>query len=174
MKVTLILFTFLISSLLLIFIVIEKNAQRIYAEKSEIIRLGKIQTLSAKTYRRTRKFYVPERSFSLAKREIKKILVKDPIQFEVNNSSFLVKSPLIKIVNIVNYVKEDVVLSISAHTDAEGTAKHNLSLSQKRADRLKEYFLDKTNLPLIVAIGYGEAFSLENRRIEINLKRIKQ
>jgi outer membrane protein OmpA-like peptidoglycan-associated protein len=158
----------------LIFITIKKNAQSIYFEQSEIIRLSKIQSLSEKAYKRTRKVYVPERSFSLSRQEIGKLLAKEPIDFKVNDSSSLDSLTLIKIVKIVNHVKDDVVLSILAHTDAEGTAKHNLSLSQKRADRLKEYFLDKTNLPLIVAIGYGEAFSFKNRRIEINLKRIKQ
>ena len=174
MKFGLILFIFFISSSLLIFITVERNAHTIYAVQLKKIKISQLQPLSAKTYRRTKKNYVPERSFSLAKEEIERILLKEPIHFELNNSSSLVKSTLIKIAKIVNHVKEDVVLSIFAHTDAEGTAKHNLYLSQKRADKLKEYFLSKTNLPLIVAIGYGETFSLEHRLIEINLKRIKQ
>ena len=33
--------------------------------------------------------------------------------------------------------------------------------------------MNKTNLPFIVAIGYGEVFALKNKLIEINLKRIK-
>ena len=173
MKITIIFFAFFISSLLLIFITVERNSDAIYSEQIEKIKISKIQILSAKLYKRTKKSYVPERSYSLATKEIQRILLKDPIHFELNNSSSLVTSSLIKIVKVVNHIKENVVLSISAHTDAEGTAKHNLYLSQKRADKLKEYFLDKINLPLIVAIGYGEAFSLEHRLIEINLKRIK-
>jgi outer membrane protein OmpA-like peptidoglycan-associated protein len=174
MKFRLILFIFFISSILLVVIAVERKSQTIYHEQIKETKLSTIQSLSAKTYRRVRKTYVPERSFSLARQEIKKVLVEEPIHFELNNSSSLVTSTLIKIVKIVNHVKEDVVLSILAHTDAEGTAKHNLYLSQQRADRLKEYFLNRTNLPLVVAIGYGESFSLENRLIEINLKRIKQ
>lgn len=172
MKFTLIIFIFLISSLLLIFITIERNAHIIYNKQMK--KTSKIQTLSAKTYARSRKVYIPERSLALAKQEIKRILLKNPIRFEGNNSSSLLESILIEIVKITNHVKEDVILSISVHTDGEGTAKHNLYLSQKRADRLKEYFLNKTNLPLVVAIGYGEAFSLDNGLIEIDLKRIKQ
>ena len=174
MKLGLILFTFFISSLLLIFISIEQNANRIDMEQMEKIRISNLQLLSKKSHRRTRKVYVPERSFSLARQEIANLLLKEPIHFEVNNSSFLGKATLIKIVKIINHVKEDVVLTVLAHTDVEGTAKHNLHLSQKRADKLKEYFINKINLPLIVAIGYGEAFSLKTRLIEINLKRIKQ
>jgi outer membrane protein OmpA-like peptidoglycan-associated protein len=136
--------------------------------------MSKIQSSSAKTYKRGRKDYIPRRSFSLGKQEIAKILLKEPIHFEVNNSSILEKSTLIKIVKIINHVREDVVLSILAHTDANGTAQHNLYLSQKRADKLKEYFRERTNLPLVVAIGYGEIFGFKSRGIEINLKRIKQ
>ena len=174
MKLRLIFFTFFISSFLLILITIERNAYGIHNAKMEKIRIGKIQHLSKKTYKRTRKIYVPERSFSLASQEIKNLLLKEPISFEVNDSSFLGRATLIKIVKIINHIKEDVVLSILAHTDAEGTAKHNLHLSQKRADKLKEYFVNKINLPFIAAIGYGEVFALKSRLIDIKLKRIKE
>ena len=174
MKLVLILFAFFMASFLLIFITIEKNYSNIFTKQMDKLKINKIQSLSAKTYRRTRKVYVPERSFSLARKELNNLLLKEPIEFELNNSFLLGKPTLIKIVKIINHLNEDVVLSILAHTDAVGTAKHNLYLSQKRADRLKEYFEDKINLPLIVAIGYGEVFSLKKRLIEINLKRIKQ
>jgi outer membrane protein OmpA-like peptidoglycan-associated protein len=166
-------FTFFISSVLLLFIAVEKKSYEIYTKQNKKMRISKIQIFSKKAYSKTRKFYIPEHSLSFARKKIENILLKEPISFEVNDSSILGKSTLIKVVKIINKVKEDVVLSISAHTDVKGIAKHNLYLSQKRADRLKEYFLKKTNLPLIVAIGYGEAFSLENRLIEINLRRIK-
>jgi outer membrane protein OmpA-like peptidoglycan-associated protein len=173
MKLGLILFIFIIASILLVVVTIEQNSNIIYAQQIKKIKVSKIQALSEKAYLRTRKVYVPERSLFLARQAINNILFKDPIRFEVNDSSYLKKSTLIKIVKIINHVHEDVVLSILAHTDAVGTAKHNLYLSQKRADRLKEYFISKINLPLVVAIGYGKEFSLKNRLIEINLKRIK-
>jgi outer membrane protein OmpA-like peptidoglycan-associated protein len=157
-----------------VFISIEQNSHGIHAKQIKKLQQNKIQISSMKAYSRTRKTYVPEHSFALAEHDIKKILLKDPIYFEVNHSSFLVKSTLIKIVKIVNAVKENVVLSILAHTNASGTAQDNLQLSQKMADKLKEYFLKRTNLPLVVAIGYGEVFSLKKRLIEINLKRIKE
>lgn len=174
MRLGLLVFLFFIFSLFLIFISIEQNRQHIYAEQIKELHQNEIQISSSKAYIRTRKFYVPEYSFALAEHEIQKVLLSTPITFKVNESSFLMKSTLIKIVKIVNNVKEDVVLSILAHTDATGTAQHNLQLSQKRADKLKEYFINRTNLPLVVAIGYGEAFLLKNRLIEINLKRIKK
>lgn len=173
MRLSLAVFLFFIFSLLIVFITIEHNASNIEHKYLEKIQLSKLQKISMKQYTRTRKSYVPNRSYLLAVREIDKVLLDSPIAFKVNGSSPVMKSTLIKIVNIINHIKEDVVLSISSHTDATGSAQHNLLLSQKRADSLKSYFRKRVNLPLVVAIGYGEAFSLEKRLIEINLKRIK-
>ena len=173
MKIGALLFTFFISSILLVFITIERNAYQIYDKQMREIKMSKIQMLSVKTYTRTRKDYVPRRSLSLARKEIADILLKEPIQFEVNDSSFLGKGTLLKISKIINNLKEEVVLSILAHTDTVGTAKHNLYLSQKRADNLKKYFMNRTKLSFIVSIGYGEVFSLKTRLIELHLKRIK-
>jgi len=165
---------FLILSLLLILITIDQNAYRIHSEKMEKLRVSQLQLVSKKTYKRTRKSYTPERSSTLASQEIDKLLIKEPIHFEVNSSEYIGKSTLIKIVKIINHVKDDVVLKILTHTDKEGRAKHNLELSQKRADKLKEYFTNRTTLPLIVAIGYGEVLSLKHKRLELKLKRIEQ
>lgn len=173
MKFSLTVFLFFLFSLLLIFVTIQRTAHVLYFEQSEKIRINQIQLSSAKIFERTRKVYVPKRSFSLAGEEIKNILLKTPIHFEVNDSDLLEKLVLEKVVKVVNNMNEDVVLSISAHTDASGTAKQNLHLSQRRADSLKGYFAKRTNLPFIVAIGYGEVFALKNKLIEVNLKRIK-
>ena len=155
-------------------ITINQNAYRIYIEQMEKLRISKLQLVSKKSYKRTRKSYVPERSSNLANHEINQLLLTEPIHFKVNNSEYIGKSTLIKIVKIINHVNEEVVLKILAHTDMKGTAKHNLELSQKRADRLKEYFETKIKLPLIVAIGYGEVFALKKKALEIKLKRIEQ
>jgi len=174
MKINTVYFLFFIFSLLLILITINQNAYRIHSEQMEKLRISKLQLVSKKSYKRTRKSYVPERSSKLANHEINKLLLTEPIHFKVNNSEYIGKSTLIKIVKIINHVNEEVVLKILAHTDMKGTAKHNLELSQKRADRLKEYFEIRTKLPLIVAIGYGEVFALKKKALEIKLKRIEQ
>ena len=174
MKLRLILLIFFMTSLLLVFIAIQSNANTIYSAKIKKIKISQLQKSSAKGYARTRKVYVPKRTFILARQEIENILRKKPIEFNINNSSLENKATLIKLVKIINNVKEKVVLTVLAHTDAEGTAKHNLLLSQKRADRLKAYFTKRSELPLVVAIGYGETFALKHRLIEINLQRIKQ
>ena len=174
MKLALIFFIFFISSIGLIFVTVEEKSHIIYDKQMKKLKESTIQTVSAKTYKRAKKLYIPQRSFALGRQEIEKVLLKEPIHFELNDSSLLLKSTLIKIAQITNHIKEKVALSIAVHTDIQGTAKDNLYLSQQRADRLKEYFIKKTDLPLIVAIGYGEAFSLKEKLIKINLKRIKQ
>ncbi len=157
------------------------NVQPIYDEQLEELRLSKIQKVCMKTDLRQRKIYTPQRSLLLAEKVLKKMLDVNPVQFTVNDFSLeSTKSPnvnkevLTQMVALLNNIKEDFILSITAYTDSVGTAKDNLILSQRRADRLKAYFLKRTALPFIVAIGYGEAFPLENRHIEFKLTRIKQ
>lgn len=174
MNFRLLVFLFFIFSFLLLFISIMQNTERIYTQEIKSLKATKVQIISTKKYLRSRKVYIPERSYILAKREIENILLKEPIRFTINKSFTAMSSTLLKIVKVLNHLKEDVVLSILAHTDNRGTAQYNLKLSQKRADVLKKYFLERTNLPLIIAIGYGETFSFEQRIIEINLKRIKE
>ncbi|CAA6817845.1 MAG: Unknown protein [uncultured Sulfurovum sp.] len=174
MKFGQVLFLFFFSAILLIFLAIQQNAQPIYNHSVEKERLRNIQTTYVKTYYRSKKNYISKQSLHLAQMKINNILGQKPINFETNGVRLLANSTLIEIVKIVNRVKEDVILSITAHTGIVGSKKDNLKLSQKRADRLKEYFLKRTHLPLIVAIGYGEAFSLKDKKIEVNLKRIKR
>ncbi|CAA6802839.1 MAG: Unknown protein [uncultured Sulfurovum sp.] len=174
MKVGQILFLFFFFAVLLIYMTIQQNAEDIYGEYLEKERVNNLQSSYAKTYYRQRTDYIPLRSFSLVQKEIDNILIKTPIIFENNSSVTLENSILVKIVKIINRVKEDVVLSINTHSNTKGSAIDNLNLSQKRADNLKAYFLKRTNLPFIVAIGYGDKLSLKKRAVEVNLKRIKE
>ncbi len=65
---------------------------------------------------------------------------------------------------------------IEGHADASGTPEVNLALSQKRADAVKAYLVEKgTDAGLLEAIGIGSAspkvasnpYAPENRRVEI-------
>ncbi|MBI3873465.1 MAG: OmpA family protein [Arcobacter sp.] len=71
---------------------------------------------------------------------------------------------------------------IQGHTDNRGNAKSNKSLSQKRADSLKERFVnDGISADRLTAIGYGDEKPVAsndtvegqnaNRRIDINLSK---
>ncbi len=68
------------------------------------------------------------------------------------------------------------VVRIEGHADASGAAAANLSLSQKRAEAVKEFLVDRGADPaMLVPVGQGSAapknakdpFAPENRRVEI-------
>ena len=76
----------------------------------------------------------------------------------------------------------DIVVEISGHTDDVGSKASNLKLSQKRADAVRFWLIQKGIDPdRLIAKGYGEDFpivpnnSAENRRMNrrIEFKRIK-
>jgi len=66
---------------------------------------------------------------------------------------------------------------IAGHTDAVGSNGYNQSLSERRAESVRQYLLEKHNLDLskLIAIGYGEEQlklpdtpdAGENRRVQI-------
>lgn len=58
-------------------------------------------------------------------------------------------------------------IEMQGHTDSSGSDKHNLALSQKRADSVRSYLLDK-GVPAtqLVARGYGEGQPIEDNTTE--------
>ncbi len=89
--------------------------------------------------------------------------------------------------NIVDFMNNnpDIKIELSAHTDAVGKDDFNMNLSQKRAERCKDYLVDHgIKASRIVAKGYGETKILNgcvkwdqcteeenqvNRRVEIKV-----
>jgi OOP family OmpA-OmpF porin len=68
------------------------------------------------------------------------------------------------------------LVRIEGHADASGAASANLALSQKRADAVREYLVEKGADPtMLTPVGVGsnvpkntkDPFSPENRRVEI-------
>ena len=68
------------------------------------------------------------------------------------------------------------VVRIEGHADASGAASANLALSQKRAEAVREYLVEKGADPaMLTPVGVGanvpknakDPFSSENRRVEI-------
>ena len=173
MKIILLLLIFLCSSSSLIYLTIKRNAPTLYADYLQRIDQAKAGIISSKDYKKNRKVYTPKRSASLGDIRIQQLLSQQPLHFEENSASLSLNSTLRRIVDVVNNINERVVLNIETHTNPTGSEQHNVALSQKRADALKSYFKRKTHLPLIVAIGYGEAFSFKNKIVKINLKRIQ-
>ena len=66
---------------------------------------------------------------------------------------------------------------LAGHTDAKGKPAYNQSLSERRADAVKEFLIEKYSIPAttLVTAGYGqtrlkntkEPFAAENRRVAI-------
>ena len=188
MKARVIFVLFLLFSSSLILLCLYVCAEPLHLQRVEADRIAKIQTVVMKTYPRNRDVRIPERSFWEASEEIARLLKKRPLCFksgssswEQNNSMELnyTKVTLKGIIDVLNHINEDVILSIATHTDKEGSQQQNLKLSQERADMIKHYIRERSSITLISSIGYGEEFpllkstkKLSNRRVEIDLKRI--
>ena len=95
---------------------------------------------------------------------------------KLTTDSYLGLDDLVAILN----KHDELRLTIGGHTDTTGTPEHNLVLSQKRADAVKNYLLSKgISENRITAIGYGqqqpvadnstEQGRTANRRVELKL-----
>jgi outer membrane protein OmpA-like peptidoglycan-associated protein len=69
------------------------------------------------------------------------------------------------------------VIMLGGHTDAKGGDDYNQSLSERRAETVKRYLIEKYRIPAknLISAGYGkkgpknsgDLFAAENRRVEI-------
>jgi outer membrane protein OmpA-like peptidoglycan-associated protein len=105
------------------------------------------------------------------------------INFELRSDVLTLSS--IKVLDeiiIILKAETGLKISVEGHSSLDGTSQANLLLSQKRADRVKQYMISKgINQDDIAAIGYGiskplsaertEAANKMNRRVEIKLDR---
>ena len=181
---------FILSSIALTLVYLYIFAKPLHLKQMEEERIANIQKVCMKEYPRNRARQILERNVDEAEKEIHRLLKKQPVSFrpasisiDSNNTNSLNKNrvTLRAVVDVVNNINEDVILSISTHTDSDGSSSKNLKLSQKRADMLKEYIGKRCQVTLITSIGYGEELPLPkttkkmpNRRVEINLQRIKK
>lgn len=88
----------------------------------------------------------------------KTIIKIDNIQFDYGSTK--IKDSSLNTVNAVLatlYQNPDIKILIKAHTDASGSAKFNKSLSEKRANSVMNYLLDKKIAPeRMSSKGFGE------------------
>lgn len=103
------------------------------------------------------------------------------ILFDTGRSSIKAESTSV-MVDIIQILNEypNAKFTVEGHTDSVGSAKLNQSLSEKRANSVRDFLIDKgINAGRLTAIGYGEdkpiatnntrAGRTQNRRVEINL-----
>jgi outer membrane protein OmpA-like peptidoglycan-associated protein len=132
------------------------------------------------------------RSLTVAEREeIAEIAKTKPmIDVEVyfdNNSDSIRPEAIPALQELGRVLSEDPLkgadLLIAGHTDARGSASKNYLLSERRAQAVSRYLIEKFNIPptLLIVVGYGkdkikdpnQPFSPRNRRVQIVNMNIK-
>ena len=110
-------------------------------------------------------------------------VVIDRLTLHVNfdfDKSIVRKADVAELEKAVAFLKKypDSKVALEGHTDSRGTDKYNMKLSQRRADAVKKYLVDKgEKADRITAEGKGEGFPIadnktekgrfENRRVEV-------
>lgn len=107
------------------------------------------------------------------------LLAKAPIRFTTNEALIRLKSfPLLDEIAVVAQECPDAKLRIEGHTDSRGDEAYNQYLSQRRAEAVKQYLVDKGIAPeRLSANGLGDRQPIadnstlegmaKNRRIEL-------
>lgn len=103
------------------------------------------------------------------------------ILFDIGKTSIKAESTsvMVDIIQILNEYPQ-AKFTVEGHTDSAGSAKLNQSLSEKRANAVRDFLIEKgIGASRLTAIGYGEDKPIatnrtrsgrkQNRRVEINL-----
>ncbi len=119
-------------------------------------------------------------------KRLNSIMAKNKIHFEYNKAT-IKKDSYALLDQIATTLKEckDKTIIVGGHTDSIGSYGYNQKLSEKRADAVKRYLLQKgLDKKSIIAVGYGErkpiASNMEkegrakNRRIEFKIKGVEK
>lgn len=126
------------------------------------------------------------RSLSVSEREEIASIVKDKpkidleINFEYNSADISAKSlPSVQALGraLTNADLRGSTFVVAGHTDAAGGEAYNQDLSERRAESIKRYLVDKygINGPDLVAVGYGKSklkdpnqpMAEANRRVQV-------
>ena len=154
-------------------------------------RVANIQKIYHKSYLKKRDKHLPIRHAKSAQKKIKSLLALNPIYFDINSSileynlSKMEKNKnyvtLAQIIEILNNLNEKIILKIKTHTNKKRfSKKYNLKLSQERADIIKSYIKERSNIIFISSIGYGKEITfikskkrLKQAPLTLHLQRIK-
>tara|TARA_R110002051_G_scaffold19023_1_gene53844 strand:+ start:714 stop:1589 length:876 start_codon:yes stop_codon:yes gene_type:complete len=85
------------------------------------------------------------------------------IQFPTNRGDISpVSMGLLDAVAGIAMLCDEYAVEIGAHTDSRGSTEYNQVLSQKRADAVRHYLLEKgVSIDQLTAVGYGESVPLD-------------
>lgn len=120
------------------------------------------------------------------RKEFQALLSQNKIEFKYNKAK--IKTSSYTLLNDLTKTAKkcsDMMITISGHTDSDGSESFNKRLSSKRAASVKDYLVEKgVNSERIKSIGYGASQPIadnstpegksKNRRIEFNVKGVKQ
>ncbi|MBN2159253.1 MAG: PQQ-binding-like beta-propeller repeat protein [Spirochaetes bacterium] len=98
-----------------------------------------------------------EKSITLDRIEKGKGIVVENIHFEIDEA-YLLKESLNVLDRMIDAMKRNprIKLEVRGHTDITGTHAHNMKLSERRADAVREYMIKNGISPeRLVAIGFG-------------------
>ena len=128
----------------------------------------------------------PTRSLSLGEREQIATIVKDKpkidleINFDYNSDQISMRSlPSVQALGraLSNSDLKGSTFIVAGHTDAAGSDSYNQGLSERRADLIKRYLVDKSGIPAtdLVTVGYGKTklkdaahpMAEVNRRVQV-------
>ena len=117
------------------------------------------------------------------KREVRQLLEKamQGIEFEAGKATIKAKSfPLLDEIAAIFIENSDYIIEVQGHTDNTGKAEMNKTISEKRAQAVKDYMVKKgVDASRMTAIGYGQdqpiadnntkAGRQKNRRVEFKI-----
>ncbi len=125
---------------------------------------------------------VPEKPKRVVVEE-NRIVINEKIQFDFNKATIRPESDdlLAEIIKVIKENPHIKKIAIEGHTSSEGSDKHNMKLSDKRAKAVMEYLVTKGGLDkaMFTAKGFGESKQIsdesteegkeKNRRVEFNI-----
>jgi len=166
MQAKTLLLIFILLSTLLITLSLFFTVPAKYQQKIEKIRVGNIQQIYYKSYKKRRDIHTIERSIELAQKEINRILKNYTLKEKHHH--------LIEMLPILNNTKEKFVLKIEVHSIKKGSKRELLKSSRIEAKKIKQFIKDRTDILFISSIGYGNRLIKKNRSLNQPIKFILQ
>ncbi len=111
---------------------------------------------------------------------IKKEIVLHGVNFATDSADLVSESDIVLSYAVATLKKNpNLVIEVDGHTDSRGTDKHNMILSQHRAESVMKYLLDHGVTNSLTAKGFGKTQpiadnstkdgQLENRRVALKI-----